>query len=162
MITSALRSIIPIGFDNTKYTSSFDKDTNVLAIQNTTPAKLKTRYKKTIHNPTNEQLYILVPRFMNRAAIENPYGITQLGQTDFYWSFSSVSYPATQKVIDGEVVDNTTQRIRQQDYTAVSIGLTGNGNTDLEYDLLDVVDYIDSFTTMVKISSTYGGGKFKY
>ena len=68
---------------------------------------------------------------------------------------SSVSYPATSKVIDGEVVDNSTQRIRQQDYTAISIGLTGNGNTDLEYDLLDTIDYIDSFTAMIKIPNKF-------
>ena len=155
MVSSALKSIIPIGFDNTKYVSSFDKDQNILTIQNTTPAKLKTRYKKTIHNPTNEQLYILVPRFMNRAAIENPYGTTQVGTQDIFWSFGSVSYPATQKVIDGEVVDNTTQRIRQQDYTAISVGVTGNGETDLEYDNLDIIDYIDSFTAMLKIPNKF-------
>ena len=155
MITSALRSVIPIGFDNTKYNSSFDSTSGVLTIQNQTPAKLKTRYKKSIQNPGNEQLYILIPRFMNRAAIENPYGSTQSGTTDVYISISSVSYPATQKVIDGEVVDNTTQRIRQQDYTAISIGVTGNGETDLEYDLLDVIDYIDSFTAMVKIPNKF-------
>ena len=155
LVTSALKSIIPIGFDNTKYNSSFDKDTNVLTIQNATPAKLKTRFKKSIHNPTNEQLYILVPRFMNRAAFENPYGTAQNGTNDLFWSLGSVSYPATQKVIDGEVVDNTTQRIRQQDYTAISIGITGNGETDLEYDNLDVIDYIDSLTAMIKIPTKF-------
>ena len=154
LIDSALKSIIPIGFDNTKYVSSFDATNNVLTIQNTTPAKLKTRYKKTIHNPTNEQLYIVVPRFMSRAAIESS-GVLNTPAPAFFTSLSSVSYPATQKVIDGEVVDNTTQRIRQQDYTAVSIGLTGNGETDLEYDLLDVIDYIDSFTAKVKIPNKF-------
>jgi len=150
MVTSALRSVIPIGFDNTKYNSSFDNTSGVLTIQNTSPAKLKTRFKKSIHNPTNEQLYILIPRYLNRLAIENPFNDDWV-----YTSLTSVSYPATQKVIDGEVVDNTTQRIRQQDYTAISIGVTGNGETDLEYDLLDVIDYIDSFTAMVKIPNKF-------
>lgn len=157
MVTSALKSIVPIDFDLTKYSSTYDKDQNVLTIQNGTPSKLKTRYKKTIHNPTNEQMYILLPRYLNRAAIENPY-VLNYSTDGLYrseWSMSSVSYPATQKVIDGEVVDNSTQRIRQQDYTAVSIGLTGNGETDLEYDLLDTIDYIDSFTAMIKIPNKF-------
>ena len=157
MVTSALKSIVPIDFDLTKYSSTYDKDQNVLTIQNGTPSKLKTRYKKTIHNPTNEQMYMLLPRYLNRAAIENPYVLNYYptGSHQAEWSMSSVSYPATQKVIDGEVVDNSTQRIRQQDYTAISIGVTGNGNTDLEYDLLDVIDYVDSFTAMIKIPNKF-------
>ena len=154
MVTSALRSVIPISFDNTKYNSSFNNTSGVLTIQNQTPAKLKTRYKKSIHNPGNEQLYIYIPRFLSRGNIES-VSIISNGSNQFYHSVSSVSYPATQKVIDGEVVDNTTQRIRQQDYTAISIGVTGNGETDLEYDLLDVIDYIDSFTAMVKIPNKF-------
>ena len=157
MVTSALKSIVPIDFDLTKYSSTYDKDQNILTIQNGTPSKLKNRYKKTIHNPTNEQMYILLPRYLNRAAIENPY-VLNYYLTGFHqaeWSMSSVSYPATSKVIDGEVVDNSTQRIRQQDYTAISIGVTGNGNTDLEYDLLDVIDYVDSFTAMIKIPNKF-------
>ena len=150
LVTSALRSVIPIGFDNTKYNSSFDTSSGVLTIQNQQPAKLKTRYKKSIHNPSNEQLYILIPRYLNRLAIENPFN-----NESAYTSLTSVSYPATSQVLDGEVVDNTTQRIRQQDYTAVSIGTTGNGKTDLEYDLLDVIDYIDSFTAMLKIPNKF-------
>ena len=157
MVTSALKSIVPIDFDLTKYSSTYDKDQNILTIQNGTPSKLKTRYKKTIHNPTNEQMYILLPRYLNRAAIENPYVLnyTTNGYHRSEWSISSVSYPATSKVIDGEVVDNSTQRIRQQDYTAISIGVTGNGETDLEYDVLDVIDYIDSFTAMIKIPNKF-------
>lgn len=157
MVTSALKSIVPIDFDLTKYSSTYDKDQNILTIQNGTPSKLKTRYKKTIHNSTNEQMYILLPRYLNRAAIENPYVLNYVptGVNASEWSMSSVSYPATQKVIDGEVVDNSTQRIRQQDYTAISIGVTGNGETDLEYDLLDTIDYIDSFTAMIKIPNKF-------
>lgn len=157
MVTSALKSIVPIDFDLTKYSSVYDKDQNVLTIQNGTSSKLKTRYKKTIHNPTNEQMYMLLPRYLNRAAIENPYVLNynSSGLNQSEWSMSSVSYPATSKVIDGEVVDNSTQRIRQQDYTAISIGVTGNGNTDLEYDLLDVIDYVDSFTAMIKIPNKF-------
>lgn len=154
-IDSALKSVVPIDFDITKYSSSYDKDQNILTIQNGTPAKLKARYKKTINNPTNEQLYILVPRFLNRCAIENPFNMLNSGSADMATSISSVSYPATSKVLDGEIVDNSTKRIRQQDYTAVSIGLSGNGNTDLEYDLLDVIDYIDSFTAMIKVPNKF-------
>ena len=154
-IDSALKSVVPIDFDITKYSSSYDKDQNILTIQNGTPAKLKSRYKKTINNPTNEQLYILVPRFLNRSAIENPFNMLIAGPHDMLTSISSVSYPATSKVLDGEIVDNSTKRIRQQDYTAVSIGLSGNGNTDLEYDLLDVIDYIDSFTAMIKVPNKF-------
>lgn len=157
MVTSALKSIVPIDFDLTKYSSVYDKDQNILTIQNGTPSKLKTRYKKTIHNPTNEQMYMLLPRYLNRAAIENPY-VLNYNTSGFHqseWSMSSVSYPVTSKVIDGEVVDNSTQRIRQQDYTAISIGVTGNGNTDLEYDLLDVIDYVDSFTAMIKVPNKF-------
>ena len=159
MVTSALKSIVPIDFDLTKYSSAYDKDQNILTIQNGTPSKLKNRYKKTIHNPTNEQMYIILPRYLNRWAIENPkLGLNFMPNrpgTLYQGSIDSVSYPATSKVIDGEVVDNSTQRIRQQDYTAVSIGLTGNGNTDLEYDLLDVIDYVDSFTAMIKIPNKF-------
>lgn len=157
MVNSALKSLIPIDFDLTKYSSAYDKDQNILTIQNGTPSKLKNRYKKTIHNPTNEQMYIILPRYLNRSAIENPF-VLNYNPAGFHqseWSISSVSYPATSKVIDGEVVDNSTQRIRQQDYTAISIGVTGNGNTDLEYDNLDVIDYVDSFTAMVKIPNKF-------
>ena len=152
LITSAIRSIVPINFDNASYSSAYDKDQNILTIQNAAPAKLKTRYKKVINNPTNEQMYIVLPRFLNRCAIEIPKVYSNQVS---YTSISSVTYPATQKVIDGEVVDGSTQRIRQQDYTAISIGLTGNGNTDLEYDLLDVIDYVDSFTAMIKVPNKF-------
>ena len=155
MVNSAINSIVPIDFDLTKYSSAFDKDTGILTIQNNSPAKLVTRFKKTIHNPTNEQLYIVLPRYLNRIAIENPYTSYYGAGVGYGSSISSVSFPATQKVIDGEAIDINTQRIRQQDYTAVSIGLTGNGNTDLEYDHLTMIDYIDSFTTMVKIPNKF-------
>lgn len=158
MVNSAINSIVPIDFDLTKYSSAFDKDTGILTIQNNSPAKLLTRFKKTIHNPTNEQLYIVLPRYLSRGALEFGYDLTfglNGATSGAYGSISSVSFPATQKVIDGEAIDINTQRIRQQDYTAVSIGLTGNGKTDLEYDHLTMIDYIDSFTTMVKIPNKF-------
>lgn len=159
MVNSALNSIVPIDFDLTKYSSAFDKDTGILTIQNSSPAKLATRFKKTIHNPTNEQLYIVLPRYLSRGALEFgsdlTFGLDGTTTNGAYGSISSVSFPATQKVIDGEVVDINTQRIRLQDYTALSIGLTGNGNTDLEYDYLAMIDYIDSFTAMVKIPNKF-------
>ena len=152
MINSALRSVVPIDFDPTQYSSSFDKDQNILTIQNNKPAKLKTRYKKSIHNPTNEKLYILLPRYIARAGIEGANIITNSAH---YSSISSVSYPATSQVLEGEVVDNSVARIRQQDFTAISIGQTGNGETDLEFDNIDVIDYIDSLTAMVKIPNKF-------
>ena len=160
MINSAIRSVVPIDFDPTQYSSSFDKDQNILTIQNNKPAKLKTRYKKSIHNPTNEKLYILLPRYIARAPFEGANligGSIENGSVPAYHisSISSVSYPATSQVLEGEVVDNSTPRIRQQDFTAISIGKTGNGETDLEFDLIDVIDYIDSFTTMVKIPNKF-------
>lgn len=155
MINSALRSVVPIDFDPTQYSSSFDKDQNILTIQNNKPAKLKTRYKKSNHNPTNEKLYILLPRYLARAGIENNISFIPSSPTKHFSSISSVSYPATSQVLEGEVVDNSTQRIRQQDYTAISIGQTGNGETDLEFDNIDVIDYIDSLTAMVKIPNKF-------
>lgn len=152
MINSALRSVVPIDFDPTQYSSSFDKDQNILTIQNNKPAKLKTRYKKSIHNPTNEKLYILLPRYIARAGIE---GANIIVGSAHMSSISSVSYPATSQVLEGEVVDNSVTRIRQQDFTAISIGQTGNGETDLEFDNIDVIDYIDSLTAMVKIPNKF-------
>lgn len=159
MVNSALNSIVPIDFDLTKYSSAFDKDTGILTVQNSSPAKLATRFKKTIHNPTNEQLYIVLPRYLSRGALEFGYdltiGLDGSAAIGAYGSISSVSFPATQKVIDGEVVDINTQRIRLQDYTAISIGLTGQGNSDIEYDYLTMIDYIDSFTVMLKIPNKF-------
>ena len=154
MINSAFKSLVPIDFDVTKYSSLYNKDTNILTIQNNAPVKLKTRFKNSIHNPTNEKLYIFLPRYIARSGIENGL-IVGAGSSYHYSSASSVSYPDTQKVLEGEVVDYNTPRIRQQDFTAISIGKTGNGETDLEFDLIDVIDYIDSFTTMVKIPNKF-------
>ena len=156
MINSAIRSVVPIDFDPTQYSSSFDKDQNILTIQNSKPAKLKTRYKKSIHNPTNEKLYILLPRYIARAPFEGANIIAGYTTADIHHSsISSVSYPATSQVLEGEVVDNSVTRIRQQDFTAISIGQTGNGETDLEFDNIDVIDYIDSLTAMVKIPNKF-------
>lgn len=155
MVASALRSVVPIDFDLSKYSSSFDKDTNVLTIQNNTPAKLRTRFKKTVNNPTNEKLYIFLPRYLSRAGIENPYNISYVHANGFFYGIGSVTYPSTQAVLEGETVDPYLNRIRQQDYTAISIGVTGNGETDLEYDNVDAIDYIDSFTAMVKIPNKF-------
>ena len=156
MVKSALRSVVPIDFDPTAYSSSFDRNENILTIQNMKPAKLKTRYKKSIYNPTNEKLYILLPRYLARAGIENNILALYAPPTSHHFSsISSVSYPATTKVLEGEVVDYNTDRIRQQDFTAISIGQTGNGETDLEFDNIDVIDYIDSLTAMVKIPNKF-------
>ena len=155
MINSAFKSLVPIDFDVTKYSSLYNKDANILTIQNNAPAKLKTRFKNSIHNPTNEKLYIFLPRYIARSGIENEL-LSDVGSGSYHYSSaSSVSYPDTQKVLEGEVVDYNTPRIRQQDFTAISIGKTGNGETDLEFDLIDVIDYIDSFTTMVKIPNKF-------
>mgnify|MGYP003586430032 FL=1 len=161
LVNNALKCIIPIGFDNLAYVSSFDSTSGILTIQNSTPAKLKTRYKQTKQNPDNKQLYILIPRYLNRMAIENPYGSYQIGAnnttlaTGIYGSISSASFVRNAQVLDGETVDVTTQRTRLFDYTGISIGITDNGGTDLEYDVMDTIDYIDSFTTMFKVSNKY-------
>lgn len=161
LIKSGLDSVVPIDFNLTKYSSTFDKETGLLTIQNSSPAKLKTRFKANINNPTSEQLYIFLPRYLNRIAIENPYTSYQssttaatLGQAN-YSSISSVSFASTQKIMNGEVIDRTVTRIRQQDYTAISIGITGQGNVDLEYDYLAMIDYIDSFTVMLKVPNKF-------
>ena len=121
---------------------------------------MKNRYKKAIQNPTNEALYILLPRYMVRSNFENPYPVS-VNQNDGYVmggnysSISSVTFPRTTKVLEGDNVDNFTQRVRINDYTAISIGQTGNGETDLEFDNIDVIDYIDSLTAMVKIPNKF-------
>jgi len=161
LIDRAIKSMVQLNLDITKWNSSFDKDNNILTLQNNEPIRLKDRYKKSIQNPTNEALYILLPRYMIRSNFENPYPIVTNPSNSTtiiagnYSSISSVSFPRTTRVLEGDNVDNFTQRVRINDYTAISIGQTGNGKTDLEYDLIDIIDYIDSLTVMVKIPNKF-------
>ena len=158
MIDRAIKSLVQLNMDITKWNSSYDKDNNILTLQNNEPIKLKNRYKKAIQNPTNEALYILLPRYMDRSNFENPYPLvinTNFPAYGNYSSISSVTFPRTTKVLEGDNVDNFTQRVRINDYTAISIGQTGNGETDLEFDNIDVIDYIDSLTAMVKIPNKF-------
>ena len=158
MIDRAIKSLVQLNMDITKWNSSYDKDNNVLTLQNNEPIKLKNRYKKAIQNPTNEALYILLPRYMIRSNFENTYPLVSNTIATTYGNYSSISsvtFPRTTKVLEGDNVDNFTQRVRINDYTAISIGQTGNGETDLEFDNIDVIDYIDSLTAMVKIPNKF-------
>lgn len=161
LVDNALRCIIPIDFKNSDYASSFDNDSGVLTVQNASPAKLDVRYKQTKQNPDNKTLYIYIPRYFNRCAIENPYGSSQIGATvgtlgqGLYGSISSAAFVSNTTILEGDTVSNSTQKIRISDYTGISIGISGNGLTDLEYDVVDTIDYIDSFTTMFKIPNKY-------
>lgn len=156
LVTRAIKAIVPFDLTLSTWTSVFDKDSSIVTIQNNTPSKLYTRYKKSVNNPTNETLYILLPRYLNRLAINSESSIVH---TNTYGvigcDLASTVFPKTQQVIDGEVVDVNSNMVRVNDYTAISIGLTGNGNTDLEFDIVDTIDYIDSITAMVKIPNKF-------
>lgn len=157
LVTRAIKSIVPFDLTLSTWTSVFDKDSSVVTIQNNTPSKLYTRYKKSVNNPTNETLYILLPRYLNRLAINSESGSSYPNSPHFLIGadLASTVFPKTQQVIDGEVVDVNSNMVRVNDYTAISIGLTGNGNTDLEFDIVDTIDYIDSITAMVKIPNKF-------
>ena len=157
LVTRAIKSIVPFDLTLSTWTSVFDKDSSVVTIQNNTPSKLYTRYKKSVNNPTNETLYILLPRYLNRLAINSESGSSSPSSPSYIIGadLASTVFPKTQQVIDGEVVDVNSNMVRVNDYTAISIGLTGNGNTDLEFDIVDTIDYIDSITAMVKIPNKF-------
>lgn len=160
LVQRAIKSIIPFDMDITAFISTFDKESNVLTVQNMKPMKLDTRYKKSIFNPTNEGLFLL----LNRNRISG-YNKCELYSPALYVTgtkvgikvstLDTVSFPLTQTVLDGEPTDINSNRVRIKDYTAISIGLTSNGETDLEYDILDNIDYIDSFTVMVKVPNKF-------
>lgn len=159
LISRAKKCIIPLIMDHTKYTYVFDKASGVCTIQYPDPIKLYRRYKKTQDNPTNEKLYIYLPRLNDQYKLEAP--VTLLiynNSSDVHTVSASTSNPLfieTQLVMDGVVPTSTTPKKKIIDYTAVSLGLTGNGTTDLEYDILDIIDYIDSFAVMLKIPRKY-------
>lgn len=166
LIARAKKCIIPLIIDYTKYTYVFDKATGVCTMQYPDPIKLYRRYKKTTDNPTNEKLYIYLPRLNDQYKLEgvNTLSITSpggqpgnilAGTPGFMLNVCNPLFVETQLVMDGVVPTSTTPRKRLIDYTAISIGLTGNGNTDLEYDILDIIDYIDSFAVMMKIPAKY-------
>lgn len=159
LVTRAIKAIVPFDLTLSTWTSVFDKDSSVVTIQNNTPSKLYTRYKKSVNNPTNETLYILLPRYLNRLAINSESGSVNPANRSTYadcgTDLASTVFPKTQQVIDGEVVDVNSNMVRVNDYTAISIGITGNGNTDLEFDIVDTIDYIDSITAMVKIPNKF-------
>ncbi len=156
LVTRAIKAIVPFDLTLSTWTSVFDKDSSIVTIQNNTPSKLYTRYKKSVNNPTNETLYILLPRYLNRLAINSESIVVYSGPHGVIGcDLASTVFPKTQQVIDGEVVDVNSNMVRVNDYTAISIGLTGNGNTDLEFDIVDTIDYIDSITAMVKIPNKF-------
>lgn len=165
LISRAKKCIIPLIMDHTKYTYVFDKASGVCTMQYPDPIKLYRRYKKTQDNPTNEKLYIYLPRLNDQYKIEgaNTLSITSSGGVPgnivpgptLIASTSNPLFVETQLVMDGVVPTSTTPKKKLIDYTAVSIGLTGNGASDLEYDILDIIDYIDSFAVMLKIPRKY-------
>lgn len=159
LISRVKKCIIPLIIDYTKYTYVFNKETGICTMQYPDPIKLYRRYKKTQDNPTNEKLYIYLPRLNDQYKLEgvNTLTVIYIAET-FIPAFSSTSNPLfveTQLVMDGVVPTSSTPKKKFIDYTAVSIGLTGNGATDLEYDILDIIDYIDSFAVMMKIPRKY-------
>lgn len=163
LIDRVKKCIIPLIIDHTKYTYNFNKETGICTTQYPDPIRLYRRYKKTIDNPTNEKLYIYLPRLNDQYKLE---GVNTLPQTYnsgtpanitniICASTSNPVFVETQLVMDGVVPTSSTPRKKFIDYTAVSIGLTGNGASDLEYDILDIIDYIDSFAIMMKIPAKY-------
>lgn len=159
LIDRVKKCIIPLVIDYSKYTYNFNKETGICTIQYQDPIKLYRRYKKTVDNPTNEKLYIYLPRLNDQYKIEGLFLINSVVANTTYPNTTSIKstplFVETQLVMDGVVPTVSTSKKRFIDYTAVSIGLTGNGNSDLEYDILDIIDYIDSFAVMMKIPAKY-------
>ena len=118
LVTRAIKAIVPFDLTLSTWTSVFDKDSSIVTIQNNTPSKLYTRYKKSVNNPTNETLYILLPRYLNRLAINSESGsiYTQLYPV-MGTDLASTVFPKTQQVIDGEVVDQMVGASSKQAFT---------------------------------------------
>lgn len=170
LVDRALASIIPLtGMSKTNYVDTFDEAEQVLTISYTTPIKLGTKYKQSVHNAQNEKLYIFIPRLHKMDnAFQNAYHngnvlngpnvyatIDYIANTSEYRNESLCVDLANAKKIYDDNDSNLENRFSIIDYTAISIGLTDNGQTDLEYDIMDNLDYLDSFTVMMKIPNKY-------
>lgn len=173
VVEKALNCTIPlIDMNKDNYSVNFDQDTQLLAIQYTKPIKLGTKYKEAVHNIAGEQLYIFIPRSHK---FDNSFGAARwngyVGKYNAagalveniytnYASETSRNFSLCMDVTDSATVyqlDDASleHRFSIIDYTAISIGLSGNGQTDLEFDILDNVDYIDSFTALIQIPNSY-------
>ena len=75
-------------------------------------------------------------------------------RTSIYAPGNNVSFVDPQKILDGEVLTASTPRISVYDYTAISIGTIGS-NSDLEYEQLDTIDYIDAIYAKVRIPNKF-------
>ena len=175
LIARAMKCIIPIAITNASWTTSLNSDDNVLTVKNETPARLYSRFRMSRNNPTNEQLYILLPRYLNRSNIDQPLGNHHLepivpnppsspsttgdysSQSDPFrllGSTSGVTFARTQDIIDGENINYNSNKLRIYDYTAISMGLPGS-NADMEVDVLHTIDYIDSIQAQIKLPNQF-------
>jgi hypothetical protein len=144
-------------------------------MKNETPIRLYSRFRMSRNNPTNEQLYILLPRYLNRSLIDQPLGNhylepvvpnppTSPATTGDYSSISNefrilgstsgVSFTRTQDVLDGELINYNSNKLRIYDYTAISVGLPGSG-ADMEVDVTHTIDYIDSIQAQIKLPNQF-------
>ena len=175
LIARAMKCIIPIAITNASWTTSLNSDDNTLTVKNETPARLYSRFRMSRNNPTNEQLYILLPRYLNRSNIDQPLGNHHLepivpnppsspsttgdyaSQSDPFrllGSTSGVTFARTQDIIDGENINYNSSKLRIYDYTAISMGLPGS-NADMEVDVLHTIDYIDSIQAQIKLPNQF-------
>lgn len=175
LIGRALKCIIPMTVTNSSWTMNLDSDSNILTMKNETPVRLYSRFRMSRNNPTNEQLYILLPRYLNRSLIDQPLGNHYLepvvpnppttpqttgdysSQSDTFrilGSTSGVSFTRTQDVLNGELINYNSNKLRIYDYTAISVGLPGSG-ADMEVDVTHTVDYIDSIQAQIKLPNQF-------
>lgn len=175
LIGRALKCIIPMTVTNSSWTMNLNSDSNILTMKNETPVRLYSRFRMSRNNPTNEQLYILLPRYLNRSLIDQPLGNhylepvvpnppTSPATTGDYSSTSNefrilgstsgVSFTRTQDVLDGELINYNSSKLRIYDYTAISVGLPGSG-ADMEVDVTHTIDYIDSIQAQIKLPNQF-------
>ena len=175
LIARAMKCIIPMAITNASWTMSLNSDDNTLTVKNETPARLYSRFRMSRNNPTNEQLYILLPRYLNRSNIDHPLGNHHLepivpnppttpsttgdysstsNEFRLLGSTSGVTFARTQDIIDGENINYNSSKLRIYDYTAISMGLPGS-NADMEVDVLHTIDYIDSIQAQIKLPNQF-------
>ena len=160
---------------NSSWTMNLNSDSNILTMKNETPVRLYSRFRMSRNNPTNEQLYILLPRYLNRSLIDQPLGNHHLepivpnppsspattgdyssasNEFRILGSTSGVSFTRTQDVLDGELINYNSSKLRIYDYTAISVGLPGSG-ADMEVDVTHTIDYIDSIQAQIKLPNQF-------
>jgi hypothetical protein len=57
-------------------------------------------------------------------------------------------------VLDGELINYNSNKLRIYDYTAISVGLPGSG-ADMEVDVTHTIDYIDSIQAQIKLPNQF-------